>query len=91
MGVSGSKERATFSLSADVKNRLDEQVPKNERSRYVNRALDRALKEDARESLRRFLDELPMPSGGEDSTETLRRLRREWDGRPPAEIDGQGE
>ena len=45
MGISGPKDRATFSIARDVKARLEEVVPKNERSRYVEKAIDRALRE----------------------------------------------
>lgn len=91
MGVDRIKERAIFSLSSDVKNRLEDAVPKRERSRYVERAIDRALREDALQQFSRFLDELPKSSGGENSTEVLRRLRRQWDGRPEHVLDGRDE
>lgn len=88
MNVTGPKERATFSLSPSVKNRLEEAVPKNERSRFVEKAIEQALRDDARRELMTFLDELPRSSGGENSTEMLRRLRLGWDGRPVEQLEG---
>ncbi len=90
MGRDGPKERATFSLSKTIKSRLDESVPKSERSRFVEEAIDRALREDARTELANFMNSLPRHSAGsEDSTEVLRRLRRGWDGRAPEVLDGK--
>lgn len=77
----GTKERATFSLSLDVIQRLEKTVPKRARSRYVDKAIANALHEDAKAGFRKFLDDLPKITTGEDSTELLRRLRKEWDGR----------
>jgi cytochrome c553 len=92
MGVTGPKERATFSLSADVKERLEEAVPKSERSRYVENAITRSLRDDARKALAKFLDELPKASAtGENSTDFLRRKRLEWDGRPIDVLEGSSE
>ena len=91
MGVTGPKERATFSLSADVKGRLEEAVPKSERSRFVEDAITRALREDARKAFLKFLDELPRSSGGENSTDILRRIRLQADGRPLDTLEGSGE
>ncbi len=88
MGIEGIRERAIFSISSEIKNRLEECVPKGERSRFVEQAIDRALRDDARRQLAQFLDEIPKSTGGEDSTEVLRRLRRGWDGRPESVIDG---
>lgn len=88
MNLAGPKERATFSLSPSVKNRLEEAVPKNERSRFVEKAIEQALRDDARRELMNFLDELPRPPGGENSTEVLRRLRQVWDGRPIEQLEG---
>lgn len=90
MGMSGPKERATFSLSSDVKKQLEDSVPKNERSRFVEKAIARLLKEDARKSLGQLLDELSKkPGDGENSTDYLRRKRMEWDGRPIEILEGR--
>lgn len=90
MGILGPKERATYSLSPEVKNRLDERVPKSERSRYVERAIERALREDAKADFFRFLEELPKSTKcTENSTDILRRMRLEWDGRPIDVLEGR--
>jgi hypothetical protein len=89
MGISGPKNRATFSIARDIKNRLEGAVPKNERSRYVEKAIDQALRNDAREGLKKMLDELPRASPkGESTTDFLRRKRLEWDGRPLHILEG---
>jgi hypothetical protein len=90
MGRAQPKERTTFSLSASVKDRLEDRVPKSERSRYVEAAIDRSLREDARKELLKFLDDLPKAAKGKDSgTEALRRLRLEADGRPVDILEGR--
>lgn len=90
MGMSGPKERATFSLSADVKAKLEATVPKSARSGYVEKAIARSLQEDARKALSELLDDLPKSATtGEDSTDYLRRKRLEWDGRPLDVLEGR--
>jgi hypothetical protein len=89
MNLAEQKERATFSLSPSVKNRLEEVVPKNKRSRFVEKAIEKALRDEARGEFMAFLDTLPKPSGGETSTEVLRRLRQAWDGRPIGQLEGR--
>lgn len=89
MNATGPKERATFSLSASVKARLEEVVPKNERSRFVEDAIRQALRAEAVARLRQYLDEMPKATGGENSTELLRRMRMQWDGRPVDVLEGR--
>ena len=92
MGISGPKERATFSIAKDIKSRLEEVIPKNERSRFVEKAIDQALRSNARERLKKMLDELPRASPkGESTTDFLRRQRLEWDGRPLHVLEGREE
>jgi hypothetical protein len=84
VGISASKERATFSIAADIKSRLEDEVPKSERSRFVEKAIDQALRAVAVNRLKRMLDELPRNSSakGESTTDFLRAQRMKWDGRP---------
>jgi predicted transcriptional regulator len=90
MGVAGPKERATFSLSPEIKERLEQAVPKSARSRYVEEAIARALREDEWKDFEAFLDELPKGAKStENSTDLLRRLRAQWDGRPPEILEGR--
>lgn len=89
MGATGPKERATFSLDSETKKNLEKAVPKSERSQYVEKAIDRALREDARKQLSQFLDDLPVASGDESTTDYLRRKRQEWDGRPADVLEGK--
>ena len=92
MGISGPKDRATFSIARDIKGRLEKAVAKSERSRFVERAIDKALRDGDRERLRKRLDELPRPAtDGESDTEFLRRKRLEWDGRPLHILEGREE
>jgi len=78
MGIE-NKDRATFSIDPAVKQTLEERVPRSRRSAFVEQAIADALRKEAIERLQRTLDHLAaMPaSGGEDSVELLRRLRRE--------------
>lgn len=91
MNAAGPKERATFSLSAGLKARLEEVVPKNERSRFVEDAIREALRAEAIADLRRFMDEMPKARRGENSTALLRRMRMQWDGRPADLLEGQAD
>ncbi|TIQ37366.1 MAG: hypothetical protein E5X48_05820 [Mesorhizobium sp.] len=93
MGVSASKERATFSIAADIKSRLEDEVPKSERSRFVEKAIDQALRAVAVKRLKNILDELPRGSShkGESTTDFLRAQRMKWDGRPLDVLKGSKE
>lgn len=89
MGINVPKERATYSLDAATKRKLEEAIPASQRSRYVEQAIEAALRKDALKEFGAFLDNLPKTTGGEDSVEFLRRKRREWDGRPIDVLDGE--
>ena len=90
MGVTGARERATFTLAPSVKSRLEQQIPKSERSRFVEEAVDKALKQAAKEEALKAIREFKrFPSSGENSTEVLRRIRGEMDGRPVEILDGR--
>ena len=43
MNMSGPRERSTFTLAPNLRRRLEKMVPKSERSRFVERAIDEAL------------------------------------------------
>jgi hypothetical protein len=88
MGMTGPKERATFSLDPHIKANLDRTIPKSERSRFVEQALDAALKIEAGRRFSDFLDELPTTSHGENSVDILHRIRREMQGRPASVLEG---
>ena len=88
MNADGPKGRATFSLSPRVLTRLEDAVPKSERSRFVEEAIDDALRQEARKALAAFLDNLPVSAGGDDSLDVLRRMRADWDGRPTSVLEG---
>ena len=91
MNATGPKERATFSLSAATKARLEEVIPKNERSRFVENAIRTALKAEAVAEFGKVLDEMPRTTGGESSTDYLRRARMQWDGRPIDVLEGRAD
>lgn len=88
MGINVPRERATYSLDATIKRKLEKTIPASQRSRYVEKAIEAALRKDALKEFSTFLDDLPKAAGGEDSVEFLRRKRREWDGRPIDVLDG---
>lgn len=78
MGMSGPKERATFSIDRAVKEELDTRITKSGRSSFVEKAIAEALQRKAVVDLKQFLDSIQESSrGGEDSVELLRRLRSE--------------
>ena len=80
MGVSGPKERATFTLDPGVKSQLERQIPQSERSRFVETAIANALKDlakqDALDAIRSF-ERFPLKGPG--VVETLRQVRAERD------------
>lgn len=80
LNASGPRERATFTLSPQTIKQLEEIVPKNERSRFVEEAVGQALARDARRKAVEAIRDFPRvanPAG--DSTEVLRDLRTERD------------
>jgi hypothetical protein len=76
---SKSKRRPSkFNLPIDLTERLAQAVPTGKRSRFVAKAIDNALKADAKKRLLEILDNLPTHStGGENSVEVLPGLRQE--------------
>jgi hypothetical protein len=91
MGISTPKERATFSIAAEIKSRLEDEIPKSERSRFVEKAIDQALRAVAVKRLKEMLDDLPRRSAinnGESTTDFLRLQRMRWDGRPLDVLEG---
>lgn len=94
MADTRSKVRATFSIEAEIRDRLERLVPDRQRSRFVEQTLEKALREKAIEEFHKFLDELPRatgPNAQENSTDFLRRLRMEMDGRPPEVLNGDAD
>ena len=90
MNASGPKERATFSIDSSIKEALESQVPKSKRSRFVEEAIAKALKDAAKErALKMIRDFKPVSTGGEDSTDVLRRIRLGMDGRPADVLEGR--
>ena len=80
MGISGPKERATFTLDPAVKSKLESLVPRNERSRFVEDAIMTALGEAARQDALKAIREFkPYPLKGPNVVETLRQIRAERD------------
>ncbi|UVK42284.1 hypothetical protein BPNPMPFG_003947 [Mesorhizobium sp. AR07] len=80
MGISTPKERATFSIAAEIKSRLEDEVPKSERSRFAEKAIAQALRAVAVKRLKKMLDELPRGASakGESATDFLRLQRMKW-------------
>ena len=76
--MSEMKERAAFTLSHSVKAELEEQIPRSKRSQFVDRAIADALVGKAKQRALHAVESAPSHStGGQDSTELLRRLRSE--------------
>ena len=73
------KDRMNFTISHDVKARLESRVPRTRRSAFVEQAIDRALTDSAGQELLEFLDTLPRvrPEDGDDAVATVQRIRRE--------------
>ncbi|MER9328109.1 hypothetical protein [Mesorhizobium sp. M0488] len=90
MGISPPKERATFSIAAEIKNRLEDEVPKSERSRFVETAIDQALRAVAVKRLKKTLNDLPRGAHpkSESTTDFLHAQRVKWDGRSPDTLNG---
>lgn len=91
MAVTETKERLTITIAPEVRRRLEAAVPKSERSRFVEKAVEEALRESAVAEFGKFLDTLPKATDGEDSAAFLRRKRLEWDGRPIETLEGTSE
>lgn len=92
MNASGPRQRATFTLSPRTILRLEETVPKNERSRFVEEAVESALTREARRKAVEAIRDFPRvanPAG--DSTEILREMRSDRDAYLGARQGGNGQ
>ena len=63
--------KMTFSLPADLANRLVKRVPAHERSRFLTQVLEKSLREDDESLIRSCL------SANEDPD--VKAIEREWD------------
>jgi hypothetical protein len=80
MGISGPKDRATFTLDPAVKDELEREIPKSERSGFVQGAIVGALKEVRRQKALKAIREFKRyPLKGPGVVETLREIRSERD------------
>jgi hypothetical protein len=80
MGISGPKERATFTLDPAVREELEREIPSSERSGFVQEAIRDALKKIAkRRALKAIAEFKRYPLKGPDVVETLRQVRSERD------------
>lgn len=67
-----------FNLPVDLTQELARRVPSGQRSRFVAKAIEQALQEDARTRVLALLDNPPLHDPkGQDSVQTLRELRQE--------------
>jgi metal-responsive CopG/Arc/MetJ family transcriptional regulator len=72
------RERAAFTLSRSIKNELEETVPPSKRSKFVEQAIaDALLKEAKRRAIESLQTMKVYDTGGRDSVEVLRQIRRE--------------
>jgi hypothetical protein len=80
MSISEPKERVTVTLDPVIKKKLEKEVPKSERSRFVEaaiaKALDKMAKDEAIAAIRAFKR---YPLKGPGVVETLREVRAERD------------
>jgi hypothetical protein len=75
-----TKDRAAFTLSKAVKQQLEDVIPKNQRSQFVEQAIADALLARARQGALRAIDEAPAhPVESESSVDVLRRIREKRD------------
>ena len=66
-----------FNLPVDLTQELARRVPSGQRSRFVAKAIEQALQEDARTRVLALIDNPPLhDTGGQDSVEALRALRQ---------------
>jgi len=76
MGVAGPRTQTKFNLPTELNDRLSKAVPSGQRSRFVADAIEKALKEEAKQ---RALEQLQTirryPTNGESSMDVLRGLR----------------
>ena len=73
-----SKERAAFTIAKSLKDELEEVVPPSKRSQFVEKAIADALLKEAKRRALESLKSLPAyDTGGRDSVEVLRQIRKE--------------
>ncbi len=76
MGVKGERIQAKFNLPKELTERLSKVVPSGERSRFVAKAIEDALKEEAKRIALAQLDTLqPYPTGDDRPIDVLRGFR----------------
>lgn len=69
------KERTSFTLSAQVKNELENLIPKSRRSKFIEQAIMKALKEQQQKALADLIETIEPVSIDQDSGELIRRIR----------------
>ncbi len=70
------KQRIAITLDETVKDELTPSIPKQKRVQYVEMAIAKALREEAKKRALQAIDDLPSyPTSGEDSMEVLRQIR----------------
>lgn len=75
---SDPRERMNISIPRSLKRRLEAAIPEGQRSQFAESAMAEALRAQERQRALDILDSLPSyATGGEDSVEALRRLRKD--------------
>lgn len=88
--MAGRKVRATFTIDAELKERLDRTIPASKRSEFVEESIAAELARANRAAFRDFLQALPQGSADSgDTTDYLRTRRLEWDGRGLDVLEGK--
>lgn len=70
-----SKERTSFTLSPDVKAELENLVPKNQRSQFIEQAVITALKEQRKREVFDLIDSIEPVSISQKSSDLINDIR----------------
>jgi metal-responsive CopG/Arc/MetJ family transcriptional regulator len=78
MPISEPKERFTVTIPASLKREVEKIVPERQRSRFTVSALEQALKEANKARAIKAVQNAPsFPTGGEDSVDVLKKVRKQ--------------
>ncbi len=70
------KQRMAITLDETVKDELTATIPKQKRAQFVEMAIAKALREEAKKRALQAIDDLPsFSTDGKDSVEVLRQIR----------------
>ena len=76
MNATSERVPVKFNLPAATSRKLSERVPSGQRSRFVTKAIERALEEKLRSQAIEAIERFPASPVNQDSTKTMRRIRQ---------------